>query len=157
MRQRRNGGSPCGSGSRFERCGADAARHAALVDVRNAAIVPALRPSGAAVLGYCRRVAGELGENEGNVPGDVIAGGVALVDEGDRAHIVSIFREAAPRVMEQLSIVADHAERELVGSTVIGAICDRRPMPRTRLVVIETSENLPEEVGVRLGAATRAS
>jgi hypothetical protein len=114
--------------------------------------LPALRPSGAAVLGYCRRAAEELGENEGNVPDDVIAGGVALVDDGERAEIVSTFRQAAPGVMEQLSKIADHAERELVGSAVIGAICDRRPVPRTHLVVIETSETLPQEVGLRLGA-----
>jgi hypothetical protein len=97
-------------------------------------------------------MADELGENGGSVPDDIVAGGVALVDDTDRAQIVSIFSAAAPDVWERLVEVADHAERELVGSAVRGAICDRRPVPRTQLVVIETEENLPDEVGVRRGA-----
>jgi hypothetical protein len=117
-----------------------------------AAFLPALRPAGAAVLRYCGRVAEELGENDGSVPDDVIAGGVALVDDTDRAEIVSTFCAVAPGVWERLVDIADHAERELVSSAVHGAICDRRPVPRTQLVVIETEENLPDEVGVRLGA-----
>jgi hypothetical protein len=154
MRHQRNDPCPCGSGSKYKRCcGADPARRAALVEVQNAAaFLPALRPAGAAVLCYCGRVAEELGENEGSVPDDVIAGGVALVDDTDRAEIVATFCEAAPSVWERLVMIADYAERELVGSAVRGAICDRRPVPRTQLVVIETEENLPDEVGVRLGA-----
>jgi hypothetical protein len=154
MRQRRNEPCPCGSGSKYKRCcGADPARHAALVDVQNAAaLVPALRPVGADVLCYCGRVADELGENEGSVPDDIVAGGVDLMEDSDRAQVVSTFCATAPEVWARLAEIADHAERELVGSAVRGAICDRRPVPRTQLVVIETEENLPNEVGVRLGA-----
>jgi hypothetical protein len=154
MRYRRNEPCPCGSGSKHKRCcGLGPARRAALVDVQNAAaFLPSLRPVGAAVLGYCGRVANELGENEGSVPDDVLAGGVALVDDTDRAQIVSTFSAAAPDVWERLLEIANHAERELAGSAVRGAICDRRPVPRTQLVVIEMEENLPDEVGVRLGA-----
>lgn len=154
MRYQRNDPCPCGSGSKYKRCcGVDPARRAALVDVRNAAaFLPALRPVGAAVLCYCGRVADELGENEGSVPDDVLAGGVTLIDDTDRAQIVSTFSAAAPDVWERLLEIADHAERELVGSAVRGAICDRRPVPRTELVVIEMEEDLPDEVGVRLGA-----
>jgi hypothetical protein len=154
MRCRRNDPCPCGSGSKYKRCcGVDPARCAALTEVRNAAaLLPVLRPVGAAVLCYCGRVADELGENEGSVPDDVVAGGVALIDEADRAQIVSTFSAAAPDVWELLLEIADHAERELVGSAIRGAICDRRPVPRTELVVIEMEEDLPDEVGVRLGA-----
>lgn len=154
MRYRRNDPCPCGSGSKYKHCcGVDPTRRAALVDVRNAAaFLPALRPVGAAVLCYCGRVADELGENEGIVPDDVLAGGVALVDDTDRAQIVYTFSAAAPDVWERLLEIADHAERELVGSAVRGAICDRRPVARAQLVVIETEENLPDELGVRLGA-----
>jgi SEC-C motif len=154
MRQRRNALCACGSGSKYKHCcGADPTRRAAIVDVRNAAaLLPALRPVGAAVLCYCARAADELGENDGSVPDDIVAGGVALVDDSDREQIVATFCAAAPVVWERLAEIADHAERELVGSAVRGAICDRRPAPRTRLVVIETEENLPDEVGVRLGA-----
>ena len=154
MRHERNDPCPCGSGSKFKRCcGADPERQAALVDVENAAaFLPALRPSGAAVLSFCARTAEDLGENDGNVPDDLVADGVALVDTTDRAQIVSTFREAAPDAWERLLQIADHAEQELVGSAVRGAICDRRPVPRAQLLVIEMEENLPDEVGVRLGA-----
>ena len=154
MRHERNGACPCGSGSKFKRCcGADPERQAALVDVENAAaFLPALRPSGAAVLSFCARAADELGENDGNVPDDLVADGVALVEAADRAQIVSIFREAAPDAWKRLLEIADRAEQKLVGSAVRGAICDRRPVPRTQLLMIELEEDLPDEVGVRLGA-----
>ena len=140
--------------SKYKRCcGVDPARHVALVDVQNAgAFLPALRPVGAAVLRYCGRVADELGENEGSVPDDILAGGVTLVDDTDRAQIVSTFSAAAPDAWARLAEIADHAERELVGSAVRGAICDRRPVSRTQLVLIEVDQNLPDEVAVRLGA-----
>jgi len=64
----------------------------------------------------------------------------------------SAFREAAPGVWERLKEIAGRAEREIVASAVRGAICDRRPVPRFQLLVIELAENLPDEVGVRLGA-----
>jgi hypothetical protein len=154
MRCRRNDPCPCGSGSKYKHCCAvDPARRAALVEVRNApALMPALRPFGTAALSYCDCVADELGENEGSVPDDLVAGGVALIDEADRAQIVSTFSAAAPDVWELLLEIADRAEREIVGSAVRGAICDRRPVPRTQLVVLEMEEDLPDEVGVRLGA-----
>jgi len=154
MHHRRNDPCPCGSGSKYKRCcGADPARRAALADVHNAAaFLPALRPAGPAVLSYCGRVANELGENEGYVPDEVVAGGVALVEEPDRAEILSTFREAAPDVWEPLQEIAGHAEREVVASAVRGAICDRRPVARSQLLVVEVDENLPDEVGVRLGA-----
>jgi hypothetical protein len=154
MRYRRNDPCPCGSGSKYKRCcGVDPARRAALVDAKNAAaFLPALRPAGAAILRYCGRVADDLGENDGNVPDDIVAAGVALVNNSDRAQIAATFREAAPDEWRALATIAEHAERELVGSAIRGAICDRRPVPRTQLVVIEMEENLPDEVGVRLGA-----
>jgi hypothetical protein len=153
MRDRRNDPCPCGSGSKYKRCCGVPARRAALVDVQNAAaFLPALRPVGTAVLCYCGRIADELGENEGSVPDDVLAIGVDLVDDTDRAQIVSTFSAAAPDVWEGLLEIADHAERKLVGSAVRGAICDRRPVPRTQLLLIETEQTLPDEVGVRLGA-----
>jgi len=153
MRPGRNDPCPCGSGSKFKRCcGADPARPAALFDVRNAAaFLPAVRPQGAAVLRYCRHAADELGENDGSVPEEVIAGGLALVDAADRASIVATFREVAPDVWERLADIADHAERELVSSAVQGAVCDRRPVPRTQLVLLETDEPLLDEVALRLG------
>lgn len=46
----------------------------------------------------------------------------------------------------------DHAERELIASAIRGAICDRRPVPRTQLLVIEHSRWLPPSPAVRLGA-----
>jgi hypothetical protein len=109
MRNRRNDPCPCGSGSKYKRCcGVDPARRAALVDVQNAAaFLPALRPVGAAVLSFCGRVADELGENEGSVPDDVLAGGVPLIDDTDRAQIVSTFSAAAPDVWERLLEIAD--------------------------------------------------
>ena len=93
-----------------------------------------------------------LGENDGSVPDDIVAAGVALVDDNDRAQITATFREAAPDAWERLAEVADHTQRELVGSAIRGAICDRRPVPRTQLVLFEMEVNLPDEVGVRLGA-----
>lgn len=154
MGERRTDACPCGSGSTYTRCcGADPARRAALVDVQNAAaFLPKLRPAGPSVLLYCARVAEELGENEGNVPDDVVADGVALIDDLDRNEILATFCDAAPDVWEQLAPIADHAERELLGSAVRGAICDRRPVPRAQLLVIEVEEQLPDEVGARLGA-----
>lgn len=147
MPQRRNDLCACGSGLKYKRCcGADPTRREALAGVRNAAaLLPALRPAGVAALRYCGRSADELGENDGSVPDDIVAGGVALVDDSDRAQIAATFREAEPDAWERLAEVADHAERELVGSAIRGAICDRRPVPRTQLVVIEMEENLPEE------------
>ncbi len=154
MTQRRNDLCACGSGFKYKRCcGADPTRREALADISNAAaLLPALRPVGAAALRYCARLADELGENDGSVPDDIAAAGVALVDDSDRAQITATFCEAAPDVWERLTEVADHAKRELVGSAVRGAICDRRPVPRTQLVVIEMEESLPDEAGVRLGA-----
>jgi hypothetical protein len=154
VRHERNEPCPCGSGSKFKRCcGADPERQAALVNVENAAaFLPTLRPSGAAALSFCARAAEQLGENEGNVPDDLIAEGLAIVDAIDRGQIVSTFREAAPDVWEQLLEIADYAEQQLVGSALRGAICDRRPVPRAQLLVIEVEESLLDEVGVRLGA-----
>lgn len=114
----------------------------------NAAALPALRPDGVNVLSFCKRAEERLGEHAGMVPDDVVAGGVALVDDTDRASTVSTFCKAAACVWEQLRGIADRAERELVGSAVRGAICDHWPMPRMQLLVIETEENLPAEVGV---------
>jgi hypothetical protein len=154
MHPRRNDSCPCGSGSKYKRCrGADPTRHAALAVIHDAAAyLPALRPVGAAVLCYCDRVAEELGENEGYVPDGILADGVALVDDTDRAAIVATFRDAEAGAWERLAEIAEHAERALVGSAVRGAICDRRPVPRSQLVIIETDEDLPDEIGVRLGA-----
>src|SRR5581483_10399249 len=154
MAERRNDLCACGSGLKYKRCcGADPIRREALADVRDAAaLLPALRPVGAAALRYCASRADELGENDGSVPDDIVAAGVALVDEQDRAQLAATFCEAAPAAWERLAEIADLAERELVGSAIRGAICDRRPVPRTQLVVIEMEENLPDEVGVRLGA-----
>lgn len=108
MRYRRNDPCPCGSGSKYKRCcGVDPDRRAGLLYVQDAAaFLPALRPVGAAVLCYCGRVADELGENEGIVPDDILAGGVALVDDPDRAQIVSTFSAAAPDVWAQLAEIA---------------------------------------------------
>ena len=86
------------------------------------------------------------------MPDDLVADAVALVDATDRAQIVSTFREAVPEAWERLLEIADLAEQGLAGSAVRGAICDRRPVPRAQLLVIEMEENLPDEVGVRLGA-----
>jgi len=154
MPQRRNDLCACGSGLKHKRCcGADPTRREALADVRNAAaLLPALRPAGAAALRHCACSADELGENDGSVPDHIVAAGVALVDDRDRAQIVTTFCNAATGAWQRLAEIADHAERELVGSAIRGAICDRRPVPRTQLVVIEMEENLPDEVGVRLGA-----
>ncbi|MGH2972404.1 MAG: SEC-C metal-binding domain-containing protein [Gaiellaceae bacterium] len=154
MRQGRNDPCPCGSGVKYKRCcGADLGRRAALVDVRNAAaFMPALRPSGCAAISFCDRAAQELGENDGSVPDDVVAVAAAVVDAADRAKIVATFREAEPEVWGRLREIADYAERELVASAIRGAICDRRPVPRAQLLVIEMAEEVPDAVGVRLGA-----
>lgn len=154
MPRRRNESCSCGSGLKYKRCcGAEPARATALVDVRNAAaFLPAIRPTGVAVLAFCSRAAEELGENDGNVPDDIVACGVALVDDTDRAGIISTFCNAAPATWGRLSGIAEHAERELIGSAVRGSICDRRPVPRAQLLVIEHAEDIPGEVGVRLGA-----
>jgi hypothetical protein len=134
-------------------CGADAGRRAALITVQDAAaFLPALRPAGDSVLRFCSSVAEELGENEGNVPDEIVARGMGLVDESDRAAIVSTFCDAEPEAWEQLGSIAAHAEPELVGSAIRGAICDRRPVARTHLAVLERDESLPDEIGVRLGA-----
>jgi hypothetical protein len=116
MSQRRNDLCACGSGFKYKRCcGADPTRREALADVTNAAaLLPALRPAGAAALHYCGRSADELGENDGSVPDDIVAGGVALVDDSDRAQIAATFYEAAPDAWKRLAEVADHAEHELV-------------------------------------------
>lgn len=154
MHHRRNDSCPCGSGLKYKRCcGADPARHAALIDVENAAaFLPALRPSGAAVISFCGRAAQELGENDGSVPDDLVASGASLIDAADRAEIVATFCEAAPDVWERVQEISEYAERQLVASAVRGAICDRRPVSRTQLLVIEMEEELPEDVGIRLGA-----
>ncbi|HTO26687.1 MAG TPA: hypothetical protein VMJ49_12335, partial [Gaiellaceae bacterium] len=95
------------------------------MDVRNAAaFLPTLRPNGPAALAFCGRAAEELGENDGSVPDDVAVSGVALVDDMDRAAIVSTFRAAAPDAWDRVAALADHAACELVGSAVRGAICD---------------------------------
>ena len=155
MTRRRNDLLRVRPGNKYKRCcGADPTRREALADISNAAaLLPALRPVGAAALRYCARLADELGENDGSVPDDIAAAGVALVDDsGSRTDQRATFCEAAPDVWERLAEVANHAERELVGSAVRGARCDRRPVPRTQLVVIEMEESLPDEAGVRLGA-----
>jgi|SRR5581483_1292918 len=154
MRVGRNDPCPCGSGLTYELCcSAEPERRAALIAVQDAAaFLPALRPEGDAVLRYCSTVADDLGENEGNVPDDIVERGLGLVDEADRAAIVSTFSDAEPEAWEQLASIAAHAECELVRSALRGAICDRRPVARTHLAVLETDDILPDEIGVRLGA-----
>lgn len=153
MHPGRNDLCPCGSGLKYKLCcSSHPERRAALITAQDAAVfLPALRPTGNAVLRFCSTAAEELGENEGNVPHDIVVRGVGLVDEADRATIVSTFIAAEPEAWERLAAIAAHAERELVGSAIRGAICDRRPVARTRLLVLELDESLPDEIGVRLG------
>ena len=154
MRIGRNEPCPCGSGLKFKRCcGASRAHQARLATLQNAgALLPSLRPRGVAVLAFAARVADELGENEGYVPDGIVAEGVELVDAEDRAALLSTFRDALPDADHLLAELGEWAERELVGSAIRGAICDRRPVPRTQLLVLEVEQQLPPEVGVRLGA-----
>jgi hypothetical protein len=70
-------------------------------------------------------------------------------DAGRRAALITVQDAAA--FLPALRPAA-HAERELVGSAIRGAICDRRPVARTHLAVLERDESLPDEIGVRLGA-----
>lgn len=100
------------------------------------------------MLAFAARAADELGENEGYVPDEIVAEGLALVDESDRRQIVSCFLAA---VNEEWSGDLDEREaRELVGAAIRGAICDRRPVARTQLLILEVEDDLPREVGVRL-------
>lgn len=153
MRAGRNQPCPCGSGVKYKRCcGAEFGRGAALTQLQNAAaLIPALRPRGTEVLAFAGRAAEELGENDGNVPDVVVAEGLPLVDAVDRAQIVACFADACPDEWSRIAPVGDIAERELVGSAIRGAVCDRRPVARTHLVLIEVEEHLPSEVGTRLG------
>jgi hypothetical protein len=122
------------------------------VELRNAAaLIPALRPCGVEVLAYAGRLADELGENDGHVPDGVVAEGLPLVDAVDRAQIVECFADACPGEWSRIASHGETAERELVSSAIRGAVCDRRPVARTHLVLIEVEEHLPSEVGTRLG------
>jgi hypothetical protein len=111
-----------------------------------------LRPLGAAVLAFAASAAEELGENDGSVPDTVVARALALVEADDRAQIVRCFAEAEPDAWLRCQQLETHAERELVASAIRGAICDRRPVPRTQLLVIEHSAWLPPSAAARLGA-----
>lgn len=153
MRAGRNEPCPCGSGLKYKRCcGADSGRRTALAELQNAAaLIPALRPRGVDVLAFAGREADELGENDGYVPDRVVGEGFPLVDTVDRAQIVACFAEADPEAWARAADLGEAAERELVASAIRGAVCDRRPVARTHLVLIEVEEDLPAEVGVRLG------
>jgi hypothetical protein len=127
-------------------------RAAVVTDLANAAaFVPMLRPAGAAVLAFAAGAAEELGENDGSVPGAVVKRALALVEPDDRAQIIRCFAEAEPGTWRRCRQLVDHAERELVASAIRGAICDRRPIPRTQLLVIEHSKWLPPSAALRLG------
>lgn len=153
MRTGRNAPCPCGSGLKYKRCcGAAPRRDTALAHLQNAAaLIPALRPRGTEVLAFAGRTADELGENDGHVPDEVVAEGLPLVDAVDRAQIVACFADACPDEWSRAAAIGEIAERELVGSAIRGAVCDRRPVARTHLVLIEVEEHLPSEVGTRLG------
>lgn len=149
----RNEACPCGSGLKYKRCcGTGSGRRGALAELQNAAaLIPALRPRGVEVLAFAGRAAEELGENDGIVPDGVVAEGLPLVDADDRGQIVECFADACPGEWSPLARNRETAERELVGSAIRGAVCDRRPVARTHLVLIEVEEHLPSEVGARLG------
>jgi hypothetical protein len=128
-------------------------RKAALLEARNAgAFVPSLRPSGAAVLAYAARVADELGENEGNVPEPLLDDGVRLVDDDDREAIVRCFETHEPDLCERLRrAIPGGLEHTLVAAAVMGAICDRRPVSRVVIALLEHLEPLPRTTAARLG------
>jgi hypothetical protein len=129
-----------------------AGRRALVTDLWNAAAyVPMLRPVGVAVLAFAARAAEELGENDGSVPDAVVERALALVEPDDCAQIIRCFAEAEPETWRRCRHLIDQAERELIASAIRGAICDRRPVPRAQLLVIERSRWLPPSAAVRLG------
>jgi hypothetical protein len=131
----------------------EADHRAVVADISNAAaFLPMLRPVGDAVLAFAARAADELGENDGSVPDAVVDRALALVEPDDCAQIIRCFEEAEQGAWRRCRHLIDHAERELVASAIRGAICDRRPVPRTQLFVIEHSRWLPPSPAVRLGA-----
>lgn len=153
MRSGRNSPCPCGSGLKYKRCcGAEPGPGAALAQLQNAAaLIPGLRPRGTEVLAFVGRAAEDLGENDGHVPDAIVDEALLLVDALDRAQIVACFADASPGEWSRIASRGETAERELVGSAIRGAVCDRRPVARTHLVLIEVEEHLPSEVGTRLG------
>jgi hypothetical protein len=129
-----------------------AGRRALVSDLWNAAAyVPMLRPVGGAVLAFAVRAAEELGENDGSVPDAVVERALTLVEPDDCAQIIRCFAEAEPETWRRCRRLINQAERELIASAIRGAICDRRPVPRTQLLVIEHSRWLPPSAAVRLG------
>jgi hypothetical protein len=130
-----------------------AGRRAVVTELWNAAaFVPMLRPAGAAVLAFAGDAAEELGENDGSVPDAVVERAFALVEPDDCAQIVRCFAEAEPETWRRCRRLINQAERELIASAIRGAICDRRPVPRTQLLVIERSTWLPASAAARLAA-----
>jgi hypothetical protein len=130
-----------------------AGRKTVVTDVWSAAaFIPMLRPVGTSVLAFAARAAEELGENDGSVPDVVVERALALVESDDCEQIVRCFAEAEPETWRRCRRLVNQAERELVRSAIRGAICDRRPVPRTQLLVIEHSKWLPPSAAVRLGA-----
>ena len=157
MRTRRNDTCPCGSGRKFKRCCGDDSvreRESARVDLGNAAaFLPSLRPYGAEVLELARRAAVELGENDGSVPAAVVERALAVLADDDRRAVVAHFAEAEPDVWERAvrALGDDESARDVVASAIRGAVCDRRPVSRVHLVVLEHAEPLPRTVPGRLG------
>ena len=127
-------------------------RRAAIAEAEGAAaFVPSLRPSGTAVLAYAAQVADELGENEGNVPTALVAKGVRLVDENDRRSIVRCFETKEPGLCARLRrAIPNELERALVRGAIRGAICDRRPVSRVHVLVLEHVSPLPKTPAARL-------
>jgi hypothetical protein len=122
------------------------------MDATNAAaFVPTLRPSGRRVLAYVEQAARELGENDGNVPESILAEARPLVSERDRREIVAAFHAQEPEIYEELvAAIPEQLEQALVASAIKGAICDRRPVPRMHLVLLEHAPTLPKTAAARL-------
>jgi hypothetical protein len=140
----------CGSGRRFDRCHGDPAneyaRTQALVEARQvAALFPAVRLRSAAVLDFARTAARGLGSAD-EVPDDLLAKGVELVNDHDRRELVDSWASAYPDRWGSLCHAAGDAtaaEREVVKGALEIAICEFQRTPRELLADLERERLRP--------------
>lgn len=142
----------CGSGRRFDRCHGDPAndfaRAQALLEARQlATLFPTVRLRSFGVLDFARRAANELGSEE-EVPEELLAEGIELVDSRERRALVDAWSAAYPQRWESLCHAAGDiaaAERETVRGALEMGIVECQRTPRELLAEVEHQRLRPTE------------
>jgi hypothetical protein len=153
----------CGSGRLHARCHGSGVRSAllsALAYVHDLpGLFPSLRPETPAVLGVAERLAAELGEDDGHVPGELIQDVLVLVDPAARERLVDLHEIDAPGNWAQ--VVADAGDellllRCLAAGAIEAEICDRRARPTMQIAQLERMDKLTTSPALLFGAVIPA-